>query len=911
MSLDTVFAAFADPPAEFGIMPFWFWNDDLNEHELRRQLRLFHGAGFGGVLPHARLGLSRRVGYLTPEFLRLVRCVAEEARELGLKVILYDEGSYPSGSAQGRVVAANPRHASHAIGLWSLEVEGPTQRYWRPNTGRALTDEHLCTVLGQLDGQGRIAADSLTLLPALPHDLFRLEVGPGRWRIMSVWCVLSGGRTRGVHAEEEDGSALAPAAADLLNPEAVASFVRFTHDAYAGALSGLLGDPVIAMFTDEPSVLGRGPQRPREPQAYTPGLVDWLQARWGEDPRPWLPALWVDYGPGTSAFRQRYAAAIHQRLDEVFYAAQARWCADHKMALTGHPSGSNEMTSLRHFQIPGQDMVWRYIEPGQPSGLEGPHSVAAKAATSGARLSGARRVLTEVGGAYGWRLTLDELKWLFDWHLVRGNNLISPHAVFYSLRGRRAWESEPDVGLHNAFWPYMATLANYVRRVCWALTDGEHVCQVAVLGDGHALPWQAARCLYQAQVDFLYLDDLAVSQATVAGGRLRVGAMRYSVVVVDGAPSLSPACCQRLDQFVAAGGWVLQTTAAASDVDPASATPPAATATAAKGAPPAPGVAVGPGFAWPLVPINSDWVPQVTARVGRDLALDPPHPDLRCLHYRKHECELYLLVNEGKAAITGQLTLAGHGAVEAWDPLRGARVTVSAVPPGSLVPDRERSAEAPAADRSCLDLCLERRHSLIVAIGPAAGVTDLAVAMARADRPGPSLAGSTPVAAPGVVGETTSGTLDVHGVVTQTPPLARTTAAAGPPPATGARWPLDLTWTVYDANGDVVPVPAPGDWAHAAGWELFTGTLVYRADWWVEVPSPRVLDLGQVGDIAEVWLDGLRLGACLWAPYRWALPQSLATGPHALEVRVTNSMANEYEGLQLPSGLIGPVCAWR
>ncbi len=907
MCLETAFAAFADPPAEFGPMPFWFWNDDLQEDELRRQLRLFSEAGFGGVLPHARLGLSRRVGYLTPEFLRLIRCVAEEARQLGLKVILYDEGSYPSGSAQGRVVAAEPRHASHAIGLWSLEVEGPVQRYWRPNTGRALTDEHLCTVLGQLDAQGRVAPDSLTLLPALPHNLFRLEVGPGRWRAMSVWCVLSGGRIRGVHADEDDGSALAPAAADLLNPDAVASFVHFTHDAYAGALAGLLGDPVIAMFTDEPSVLGRGPHRPREPRAYTPGFVDWLQAHWGEDPRPWLPALWVDYGPATDAFRRRYAAAIHQRLDEVLYAAQARWCTDHGIALTGHPSGSNEMTSLRRFQIPGQDMVWRYIEPGQPSGLEGPHSVAAKAATSGARLSGARRVLTEVGGAYGWRLTLDELKWLFDWHLVRGNNLISPHAVFYSLRGRRAWESEPDVGLHNAFWPYMAVLANYVRRVCWALSDGEHVCHVAVLGDGNALPWQAARCLYQAQVDFLYLDDQAVNQATVTAGHLLVGSMQYGVVVVDGDPCLSPGCRQRLDELVAAGGRVLQT---------AGGPGPAAADNAAQSV----GAVAGPVPAWPVVRLETDWVPQVTEPCQRDLVLDPPHPDLRYLHYRKHGCELYLLVNEGEATIAGQLSLAGQGTVEAWDPLSGTRAAVAVTPTPSRAPDHEPGRGTWVVDRSCLELRLERRQSLIVAIGPRTEVTAVALAaMESADSPSLAAAGASRGYA---AGSTRGGSSDADdGPAARTPDMpslgtgaacpARPSAAAGPPATTSASQPLNLVWSVHTAGGEAVPVPAPGDWARASGWELFTGTLVYRAEWCVDGPAPRVLDLGDVGDIAEVSLDGQQLGACLWAPYRWDLPQPLTPGPHALAVRVTNSMANEYEGLQLPSGLIGPVCAWQ
>ncbi len=125
MSLDEAFKTFLDPPREFGIIPFWFWNDDLEENELIRQLRAFHEAGFGGVMPHARIGLSRRVGYLTDEYFRLVRRVVEEAASLDMKVILYDEGSYPSGSACGAVVAENPDFAGRCIRLWEHVVEGP------------------------------------------------------------------------------------------------------------------------------------------------------------------------------------------------------------------------------------------------------------------------------------------------------------------------------------------------------------------------------------------------------------------------------------------------------------------------------------------------------------------------------------------------------------------------------------------------------------------------------------------------------------------------------------------------------------------------------------------------------------------------------------------------------------------
>ena len=41
--------------------------------------------------------------------------------------------------------------------------------------------------------------------------------------------------------------------------------------------------------------------------------------------------------------------------------------------------------------------------------------------------------------------------------------------------------------------------------------------------------------------------------------------------------------------------------------------------------------------------------------------------------------------------------------------------------------------------------------------------------------------------------------------------------------------------------------------------------------------------------------------------YRVPLAGPVAAGRHSLEVRVTNSMANAYEGAQFPSGLIGPV----
>ncbi|HET7559324.1 MAG TPA: hypothetical protein VFK80_05140, partial [Limnochordia bacterium] len=435
---DSLWAQMVQADAAYGPIAFWFWNDALDEAELLRQLHCYHQDGYGGVIIHPRVGLAAEIGYLTPQYFALVRRVVAECAVLGLKVILYDEGSYPSGAACGQVVAENPDFAARALTLVHKPVQGPWQGYWRPSAGRSLLNRLVAVVLGQ-ERDGRIDPASLRLLEPGEHGLVRVQVDAGEWRLCACFDVPSGGHIRGVLPEHEDGSALAPAAADLMNPAAVAAFIRLTHDAYAHHIGEFFGSTVVALFTDEPNPLGRGSRRGVKP--YTPGVERMLDGRPEAETKAWLPALWLDYGLETEAFRAAYARGIHARVRAVFYGAQAAWCRRHGLALTGHPSGSNDMASLGDFDWPGQDMVWRWVTPGNESGIAGEHSVAPLAATSAARAWGRRRIATEVFGAYGWRLSLDEAKWLLDWHFARGNNLIIPHALFYSVRAGRAYES--------------------------------------------------------------------------------------------------------------------------------------------------------------------------------------------------------------------------------------------------------------------------------------------------------------------------------------------------------------------------------------------------------------------------------------------------------------------------------------
>ena len=87
------------------------------------------------------------------------------------------------------------------------------------------------------------------------------------------------------------------------------------------------------------------------------------------------------------------------------------------------------------------------------------------------------------------------------------------------------------------------------------------MCDVAILGDGNAIPWQAAKQLYQRQIDFLYLDQRALGEAAVDGVTLAVGTQGYRVVVVEGDPALGEGARRVLQEFAAADGQVVEFTA--------------------------------------------------------------------------------------------------------------------------------------------------------------------------------------------------------------------------------------------------------------------------------------------------------------------------------------------------------------
>ena len=286
------------------------------------------------------------------------------------------------------------------------------------------------------------------------------------------------------------------------------------------------------------------------------------------------------------------------------------------------------MDCLRWFQIPGQDLVWRHVLPDHPSALQGPQSTQAKGSSSAMRHAGRRRNANEFCGAYGHGTTREEMLWLSRWCLVRGVNLLVPHAFYYSVRRPRGDERPPDVGPHSPWWDRYREHADEVRRLCWLNTDAEHVCGLAVLAPSDRLPWRAAEVCYRNQRDFNYLS-----------GR----DLRDRAVVRSGRPPRRRHALPRPDRRGGAGSRP------DGDRCPPWPTPAASCATRRAWRKPA---------SW-----NAS-----TAWCLPDVRLGPAAPSVRVHHVVKDGVHAYLLFNEEKAPVETVATFSVPGERRVFDP---------------------------------------------------------------------------------------------------------------------------------------------------------------------------------------------------------------------------------------------------
>ena len=603
--------------SEFSLCPFWFWNDDLSEKEIARQIEDFQTHGVHGFLIHPRAGLPRSIGWMSENMIDFMRFAIEQAAKRDMWVMLYDEGMYPSGSSSGQVVEVNPAFRNR--GLFAIDLD-------ESETGTNQYDIRIGA-----DGEPELTeGQNLVAIVKRKKNGHRIAVidraiKPGYSVIRGLHFVQDDPPRRANHREVPEN---APPGADILNPEAVACFIRLVYQRYYDEFKEHFGKTVQAIFTDEPSILAKRAERGAIPG--TTGILEHINEFLSYDFTDYLAALWYKDEPDAETYRRDYSRAITARLEETFYAQIHRWCASHNIALTGHPAAPDDIGHLRHFDMPGQDIVWRYIEPGKRSALEGAQSTQGKCASSAMIHLGRRRNLNEYCGAYGHNFTFDEMKWLTHWLIVRGCNLLVPHAFYYSVRGPRIDERPPDVGPNSPWWDQYKPFADACRRLCWLNTDSRHVCSLAILGLNDYLPWEAAKACFQSQRDFNYLEARHLwEDARVESDGIHIAGMHYKALTLEFDP---PPKAGHALQILDKAGRLIR---------------------------------------WKKNKNRASLVQKIDSLIPVDVSVIPRVWDLRVRHVVKDGIHYYIVFNEGQKHIAFKLLTLAEGRRFSIDPQTG------------------------------------------------------------------------------------------------------------------------------------------------------------------------------------------------------------------------------------------------
>ncbi len=474
------------PDKEFTPIPFWFLNDELTDDEIVRQMEDFCDKGVFGVVLHPRIGIPESIPYLSDKFMHYIKLATETAHRLGMYIVLYDEAMYPSGSAHGLVVKENPKYAAQAI------------------------------ILSECADDGKLIA----------------KCKSGKYILQ----VRSEGTIRGIHFGEDDGERNAPAAADLLSHNSVDTFIRITHQRYFDVVGEYFGNTVIGFFTDEPSILGRCP-RP-DCFAWTWDFEkDFTEAGGNlED----LEGLFLNTENDSTRL---YRKMIFDRELNVYYNSLRNFCQSHGIALMGHPHSGDDIECERYFDIPGQDIVLRWIAP-EKDPLSGRESAQGKCSSDAARIRGARRNSNECFGVcvrdnIPWYFTGADMKWYIDHLGVRGVNMFIPHAFYYSIRGARKNERPPDVGPHNIWWEHYEKISTYMKRISYIMTDSRNEARVAVMCENRDMRIDRVKELYQNQIEFNYLPYSDFTADMVAENCLTVGENAYEFIYCDDKNAIS------------------------------------------------------------------------------------------------------------------------------------------------------------------------------------------------------------------------------------------------------------------------------------------------------------------------------------------------------------------------------------
>jgi hypothetical protein len=540
---------FADPPSEYRSAPLWDWNEQISKEGIDFQMKEFKKAGIGGVFVHPRPGLLTE--YLSDDWFKLFDYTVQKGKELGMKVWIYDENSYPSGFAGGHVPAEMPDSYKHGTGLLLDTLQ---------ELNIAISDT-ICIVLKKTETG---IADVTNALDQEKGKKGTYYVYRKTYPPKSPWY---GGFSY----------------VDLLYKGVTEKFMEITMTKGYERNKADFGKTLSGIFTDEPNL--RATNGIGTMIRWTPDLWEVFQQRWGYDLRPNLLSLTDEVGDWKKIRHDYYETTLEMFVDR-WAKPWSKYCDEKGLKWTGHywehgwpepTDGFDESAFYIWHQQPGVDMLGNRLDSLGLGGQFG-NDRAVRELRSAANQAGRTRTLSETYGGGGWQMNFETQKRLVDWECVMGVNFVNQHLSFYSLNGVRKFDYPPTFSYHEPWWEHYKLMGDYIGRVSMAMSAGQQINQTLVLQPNTSAWMYFTRkqknpmmdvirdkfknFVYQMEQKQLEYDlgseNVLKVLGSAKGKTLQVGKRDYSLVVI-------PAEMENIDQntfelfekYLAGGGKVL------------------------------------------------------------------------------------------------------------------------------------------------------------------------------------------------------------------------------------------------------------------------------------------------------------------------------------------------------------------
>lgn len=401
-------------------------NEFLNPGIKFRPLRIIHANldstlieklaqyGYGGIVTNVSFD-----NYLKSEknWTKFQQNIQYAIDQKGLRVWLYDEKGYPSGTAGGLVLAKYPKLEAQGLAVITeyensqgeVIINHPkghgkvifVRAY--PRTGKEIDLGHMIDLKYVVDKEGNL----------------RWKAPEGKWMVFYFVQKPFYESTHATHNWFEKRRYI-----NIMEKKATDYFIEITHREYYKYVGRYFGKGIEAFFTDEPSLMGTyftgynpprttpvrdipDPDFPLYPTInWSNSLLDEFKKRRDYDLYPFLPYLCSCENEKAKEVRRDYYQTISELVAENYFERLEKFCSRTGVASSGHLLleenlylhpifEGNIMDMYKKMHFPGIDLLTAYPQTAMEWG-----ATAAKLASSVANYYGKKHVMSEISNAF-------------------------------------------------------------------------------------------------------------------------------------------------------------------------------------------------------------------------------------------------------------------------------------------------------------------------------------------------------------------------------------------------------------------------------------------------------------------------------------------------------------------------------